>query len=81
MQLQSNIAIREILSPLDWVIFSVVIFATIGLVIWGNRKKSQSAEEDSTGILDYLIMGRRLTLPLFVHAKGDSAQGDGRLGR
>lgn len=66
MTIERSVEIREILTPLDWSVFTLVIFATIGLVLWGNRKQSQVSTSDPSGILDYLIMGRRLTLPLFV---------------
>ena len=49
------------LDTIDWIIFSLIILFTFLSVLYGNLKKHQT--EDS--FLDHLIMGRRLTLPLF----------------
>lgn len=66
MKLQSELELNSILSPLDWFVFTAVLVATIGLVVWGNLKLSQADDSVEAGILDYLLMGRRLTLPLFI---------------
>ena len=52
--------------PADWAVFFAVLAATVAAAIYGNRrlKKQQSGKPSS--ILDYLLMGRQLTLPLFV---------------
>ena len=61
--LKTSLALWNFISPLDWVIFFLVLFATGAMVIYGHTKKSQ---EDGDSLLDILLMGRRLTLPLFV---------------
>ncbi len=50
----------------DWLVFAGVLGVTFVAALYGNRrrKKKQSAKEMSA--LDYLLMGRQLTLPLFV---------------
>jgi SSS family solute:Na+ symporter len=45
-------------------VFAFILGLTVFTVIYGHRKKSNSSSEDS--FLDYLIMGRQLSLPLFV---------------
>lgn len=46
----------------DWLVFTLVLAVTAAAAIYGNlRKKKQG-----NSLLDYLLMGRRLTLPLFV---------------
>lgn len=46
----------------DWLVFAAVLAVTAAVAVYGNvRKKKQG-----NTTLDYLLMGRRLTLPLFV---------------
>ncbi len=66
MNLRSKLELSSILSPVDWLVFSVVLLVTVGLVIWGNIRDSKSDKSPEAGILDYMLMGRRLTLPLFI---------------
>jgi solute:Na+ symporter, SSS family len=63
LRLSSQLDIYSILSPLDFIIFTVVLLATCAAVIYGFslRKKGTKAS-----LLEYLLMGRQLTLPLFV---------------
>ena len=50
-------------STLDWVVFFLALGITFAAIIWGQlRKKANSGD----GFIDHLLMGRRLTLPLFV---------------
>jgi SSS family solute:Na+ symporter len=57
--------LHEILTPLDWTIFVLVLALTLLAVLWGHiaAKKSHA---DQNSPLELLLMGRRLTLPLFV---------------
>jgi len=66
--ISSKISLTEIITPLDWVVFSLVLLVTIASVLYGNhlKKKEVSTENESENFLDILIMGRRLTLPMFV---------------
>ncbi len=51
--------------PLDWVVFAGVLFATAAAAVYGSwRLKINRNNKPSA--LDYLLMGRQLTLPLFV---------------
>lgn len=64
----NQLDLAKLMTPLDWTIFAIVLLLTAASVIFGNRqKKSQiksNTEEES--FLDLLIMGRKLTLPLFI---------------
>ncbi len=51
------------LSALDWAVFAAVLGVTFFAVILGNRRRPRAGEE--ADMLDLLLMGRRLTLPLF----------------
>lgn len=46
----------------DWFLFALVLVATLLSVFYGTRGKVSS----STAFLDYMLMGRQLTLPMFI---------------
>ena len=48
----------------DWIVFSAVIAATAVAAFYGSWRLKRNKGTPST--LDYLLMGRQLTLPLFV---------------
>jgi SSS family solute:Na+ symporter len=52
----------SILNALDLFIFSLIFILTI-FIVWFNRQKNLKSEESW---IDLLLMGRKLTLPLFV---------------
>ena len=58
----------DLITPLDWAIFTVVIVLTAISVLWGNRlkKRNNQKSQEDYDYLDLLLMGRQLTLPLFV---------------
>lgn len=49
----------------DWLVFAAVMAATFLLVVYGTRRKSRIASAQA-GFLDYMLMGRQLTLPMFI---------------
>lgn len=57
--------IRE-LTVLDWGIFFLVLVLTLLSVMYGQHLKSRLSREEQASPLELLLMGRRLTLPLFV---------------
>lgn len=58
----TKLKIISYLSAADWWVFSIVLVLTFAVAIYGHyrQKKPQNTA------LDYLLMGRQLTLPLFV---------------
>lgn len=52
------------LSSLDWIVFFFVLLLTLGIVYFGNL--SQKKPKGSFSLIDHLLMGRKLTLPLFI---------------
>ncbi len=48
----------------DWIVFSLVLFTSAAAAIYGSWRLKKHKDKPST--LDYLLMGRQLTLPLFV---------------
>ncbi len=68
MKLNTKITIIDTFSTLDWIIFTTILLITVAAIAWGYIIKNKSISEDKSeqaNILDYLIMGRKLTLPLF----------------
>jgi SSS family solute:Na+ symporter len=64
--LQPTINFNEYLSTLDWIIFSLVMMITLISVIYGQYLKNNNNKDTGESLLDLLLMGRKLTLPLFV---------------
>lgn len=65
--MQSSIEIQSLLSPLDWAVFALVLLFTFLAIFWGqSRRRLASSAHERLDFVEYLIMGRRLTLPLFV---------------
>lgn len=65
----SKINLVDVISPLDWTIFVLILVMTALSVVWGNslKKKNDTAKnEEDYNYLDLLLMGRQLTLPLFI---------------
>ena len=46
----------------DWTVFFLILALTAGVAVYGNIRLKKGGNK----ALDYLLMGRRLTLPLFV---------------
>ena len=64
MEFRPFVIISWILSPLDWIIFTAIIAATLLAIFLGHRQKKQANEQEN--FLELLLMGRKLTLPMFV---------------
>ena len=62
----SESALYQFLSPLDWILFCLALLVTFMAIVYGQRLKDQLPEKEKQGTLELLLMGRRLTLPLFV---------------
>lgn len=62
----SHSSLIQYLDGLDWLIFFAVLAATIASVIVGQRMKEKIPEGGELGTLELLLMGRKLTLPIFV---------------
>ena len=63
--MKSKLDILTHLSTFDWIVFFFVILLTISSVIYGHTLKKKSVKDDGT-FLDLILMGRSLTLPMFV---------------
>jgi solute:Na+ symporter, SSS family len=62
----SHLNLIQHLSPLDWWVFFLMLLLTFLSVAYGQYLKSRLSEEERASPLELLLMGRRLTLPLFV---------------
>lgn len=56
------------IGTLDWLVFALIIGITMGAVLFGayRKRKGLQNEDEKTRLLDILLMGRRLTLPMFI---------------
>jgi solute:Na+ symporter, SSS family len=62
----SDSALFSQLTSLDWFAFTGVLLLTFASVLCGQRLKGKLSAQEQAGTLELLLMGRRLTLPLFV---------------
>jgi len=68
MDFSDSIDFRSIISTADWIVFFAVLLLTLASVIYGQslKKKSRHRGDENYNFLDLLLMGRQLTLPMFV---------------
>jgi SSS family solute:Na+ symporter len=50
----------------DWIVFFGVLALTLLSVLWGQRRKRHLPPAEQTSTVELLLMGRSLTLPIFV---------------
>ena len=62
----SHSTLLQFLNIYDWVTFFLVLLVTLLSVLWGQRIKKNLPESDQMSTVELLLMGRRLTLPIFV---------------
>ena len=60
-----NINLTGQLGSLDWPVFFIILAITYLSVLYGLKNQSTSSK-NTVSALDHLIMGRKLTLPMFV---------------
>jgi SSS family solute:Na+ symporter len=54
------------LSALDWIVFFAVLALTFACVVYGQYLKTRLPNQEQFSTVELLLMGRKLTLPLFV---------------
>ncbi|MBA2404789.1 MAG: sodium:solute symporter family protein, partial [Bdellovibrionales bacterium] len=62
----SHADLLQYITPVDWIIFFLVLAATLASVLYGQSLKSKLTEKEKNSPVELLLMGRRLTLPIFV---------------
>lgn len=62
----SHSSLLPFLNAFDWIVFFGVLLATFACVLYGQSLKNKLSESDRLSNLELLLMGRKLTLPLFV---------------
>ena len=68
---KETIKVLDYFSTADYVVLGFVLFLTIAFVLYGYLKRKNCDNK----FLDYMLMGRRLTLPLFIATLGASWYG------
>lgn len=63
--MNSNPKISELLTPTDLFVFFLIAILTISFVIYGAMKKNSNLTE-SESFMDLMLLGRKLTLPMFI---------------
>ena len=63
--MNSKLDLPSLLSTLDYFIFFLVAIATLLFIFVGQKKKSSDLTE-SESFMDLMLLGRKLTLPMFV---------------
>lgn len=62
----SHATLLQFLDGWDWFVFTLVLLATIASVAWGQRVKKSLSQAEQLSTVELLLMGRSLTLPIFV---------------
>lgn len=62
----SHSTLIQFLNTYDWIVFFLVLVITLASILYGNKVKKKLPESEELGAVELLLMGRRLTLPLFV---------------
>lgn len=62
----SHSELLQYITTVDWIVFFAVLAATLASVLYGQSLKSQLSETEKNSTIELLLMGRKLTLPIFV---------------
>jgi SSS family solute:Na+ symporter len=62
----SHSTLIQFLNLTDWIVFFSVLLLTLASVVYGQSLKIKLSDSEKMGALELLLMGRRLTLPLFI---------------
>lgn len=62
----SHTELLQYITMADWIVFFAVLAATLASVLYGQSLKSKLSETEKNSTVELLLMGRRLTLPIFV---------------
>ena len=68
---KDTIKVLDYFSTADYLVLGCVLFLTIAFVLYGYYRRKNSGDK----LIDYMLMGRRLTLPLFIATLGASWYG------
>lgn len=62
----SHSEVLQFITPVDWIVFFAVLGATLASVLYGQSLKSRLPDKEKNSPIELLLMGRKLTLPIFV---------------
>jgi SSS family solute:Na+ symporter len=63
--IKDNINILDHLATLDWIVFFSILLVTVFAIYYGQTLKNKSSS-DNDSFIDLMLMGRQLTLPMFI---------------
>ena len=64
--MRTQVEVLSFLHWIDWAVLCAVLLTTACVAWYGARRLQARSGSDQQSALDYLLMGRQLTLPLFV---------------
>lgn len=66
--MKSSVHLTQQLNFYDWSVFILIFVITLASIAWGHYRKMQTVNQKNyqENLLDLLILGRQLTLPLFI---------------
>lgn len=62
----SHSELLQYITAVDWIVFFAVLLATLASVLYGQSLKAKLSEKEKNSTIELLLMGRKLTLPIFV---------------
>jgi solute:Na+ symporter, SSS family len=62
----SHSSLIQFMDALDWIVFFTVLGITFLSILWGQRLKKRIPESEQMSTVELLLMGRKLSLPIFV---------------
>ena len=62
----SHADLLQYITPVDWVIFFLVLGVTLASILYGQSLRAKLPEAEKNNTLELLLMGRKMTLPFFV---------------
>jgi SSS family solute:Na+ symporter len=62
----SHADLLQYITPVDWVIFFLVLGVTLASILYGQSLRAKLPEAEKNSTLELLLMGRKMTLPFFV---------------
>jgi SSS family solute:Na+ symporter len=66
MNFSEEIDFRSMITTTDWIVFFAVLATTFAAILYGQTLKQRIKHKEEYNFLDLLLMGRQLTLPMFV---------------
>lgn len=67
--MHAHVELIKLLTTADWIVFFCILAATFAAIVYGQRLKDKELSgnlKEDAAFLDLIVMGRKLTFPMFV---------------